>query len=70
LIYNNLVSVLKKFGVQEIESYDRSFDPSFHMAVGQLETDEVDHGHVAEVIQKGYRLDETVIRPARVIVAK
>jgi len=70
LIYNNLVSVLEKFGVQEIESYGRSFDPSFHMAVGQLETEDVENGHVAEVIQKGYRLDETVIRPARVIVAK
>jgi molecular chaperone GrpE len=70
LIYNNLVSVLEKFGVQEIESLDKSFDPSFHMAVGQLETDDVESGQVAEVIQKGYRLDNTVIRPARVIVAK
>lgn len=70
LIYNNLLSVLEKFGVQPIESHHRSFDPSLHMAVGQVETDEVESGHIAEVIQKGYRLDETVIRPARVIVAK
>lgn len=70
LIYNNLIGVLEKFGVREIESLDKSFDPNFHMAVGQLETDDVERGHVAEVIQKGYRLDDTVIRPARVIVAK
>lgn len=70
LIYNNLISVLDKFGVQEIETLGKPFDPSFHMAVGQLETEDVEQGHVAEVIQKGYRLDETVIRPARVIVAK
>lgn len=70
LIYNNLVSVLDKFGVHEIDASDSAFDPNFHMAVGQLETDSVDSGYVAEVIQKGYRIDDTVIRPARVIVAK
>jgi molecular chaperone GrpE len=70
LIYNNLLSVLERFGVEVIESLNRSFDPSFHMAVGQLETEDVESGVVAEVIQKGYRLDDTVIRPARVIVAK
>jgi molecular chaperone GrpE len=70
LINNNLLSVLEKFGVKEIDSLTSSFDPNFHMAVGQLETEDVESGHVAEVIQKGYRLDETVIRPARVIVAK
>jgi molecular chaperone GrpE len=70
LIYNNLAGVLEKFGVQEIVSLNNSFDPNFHMAVGQLETENVESGHVAEVIQKGYRLDDTVIRPARVLVAK
>ena len=70
LIYNNLLSVLQKFGVQEIESFDKTFDPSYHMAIGQVETEDVKAGHVAEVIQKGYRLDDSVIRPARVIVAK
>jgi molecular chaperone GrpE len=70
LIYNNLVGILGKFGIQEIESLSTSFDPNFHMAVGQLETEDVESGYVAEVIQKGYQLDDTVIRPARVIVAK
>lgn len=70
LIYSNLLSVLEKFGVEEINSLEYPFDPNFHMAVGQLETEEIEPGHVAEVIQKGYRLDDTVIRPARVIVAK
>jgi molecular chaperone GrpE len=70
LIYNNMLSVLDKFGVSEIDAHNSSFDPNFHMAVGQVETDEVNSGHVAEVIQKGYQLDDTVIRPARVIVAK
>jgi molecular chaperone GrpE len=70
LIYNNLLGVLVKFGIKEIDAHRSSFDPNFHMAVGQLETKDIDSGHVAEVIQKGYQLDDTVIRPARVIVAK
>jgi molecular chaperone GrpE len=70
LIYNNLIGILDKFGVQEIESLNTPFDPNVHMAVGQVETEDVESGRVAEVIQKGYRLDDMVIRPARVIVAK
>jgi len=70
LIYNSLVDVLGKLGVKEIDALRAPFDPGFHMAVGQLETSDVDSGHVAEIIQKGYLLDDLVIRPARVIVAK
>jgi molecular chaperone GrpE len=70
LIYSKLIGVLQKFGVREIESLNSPFDPNFHMAVGQLDAEDVEPGRVAEVIQKGYLLDDTVIRPARVIVAK
>jgi molecular chaperone GrpE len=70
LIYNNLTGALTKFGVSEIEALNSSFDPNFHMAIGQIETGDVSSGFVAEVVQKGYTLDDTVIRPARVIVAK
>ena len=70
LIYNNLTKVLEKFGVEEIDAYHAPFDPNFHMAISQVETDDVETGIVAEVIQKGYQLDESVIRPAKVIVAK
>ena len=70
LIYNNLTNVLEKFGINEIDAFKSSFDPNFHMAVGQIEIGDVSSGFVAEVVQKGYKLDGTVIRPARVIVAK
>ncbi len=70
LIYNNFLQVLEKFGVTEAESLHQPFDPVYHMAVGQIESQDVDSGCVAEVVQKGYLLDETVIRPAKVIVAK
>jgi molecular chaperone GrpE len=70
LIYNNLHQVLEKFGVEEIDAHHVPFDPNFHMAISQVETKDVESGIVAEVIQKGYQLDESVIRPAKVIVAK
>ena len=70
LIYNNLTQVLEKFGVKEIEAHHAPFDPNFHMAISQIETADVKSGLIAEVIQKGYQLDDSVIRPVKVIVAK
>jgi molecular chaperone GrpE len=70
LIYNNLYSGLSKLGVTELDAHQQSFDPNVHMAVGQIESDTVESGHVAEVVQKGYSLNGVLIRPARVIVAK
>jgi len=70
LIYNNLQLILERSGVREIESRHQPFDPTVHMAVGHLEVEGVAAGVVAEVVQKGYRIEETVLRPVRVIVAK
>jgi molecular chaperone GrpE len=70
LIYNNLLSGLQKLGVSEFQALHQPFDPNVHMAVGQIETDEVPSGHVVEVLEKGYSLNGVLIRPARVIVAK
>jgi len=70
LIYNNLRQVLQKFGVDEIDALHQPFDPSRHMAIGQVETTEVASGHVVEVAERGYAVNGVVIRPARVIVAK
>jgi molecular chaperone GrpE len=70
LIHNNLLQALQRLGVAEIDARSAPFDPSRHMAIGQIETTEVASGHVAEVAQKGYTMNGTVIRPARVVVAK
>jgi len=70
LIYNNLLTSLQKLGVSEIDALGLPFDPNRHMAIGQIETGEVASGHVAQVAEKGYSLNGTVIRPARVVVAK
>lgn len=69
LIYSGLMDVLRKAGLSEIEAMQRKFDPLYHEAVGEIE-DDMEEGHVAQVIRKGYLLNETVIRPARVIVSK
>ena len=70
LIYNNLIQVLERTGVHEFVALHEPFDPRFHMAVGQVEREGLAAGLVAEVVQKGYHLDGTVIRPAHVLVAK
>lgn len=70
LIYNNLTQTLERIGVSELDALHQPFDPNYHMAVGQIERDDLDGGVVAEVLQKGYLLNDSVVRPANVIVAK
>ena len=70
LIYNNILSTLEKFGVRRMEALNAFFDPNYHMAVAQIENKKAESNHVVEVIQEGYLLDDIVIRPAKVIIAK
>lgn len=70
LIYNNLLQVLQKMGVVELDALHQPFDPVRHMAIGQIETDATAPGNVAQVVTKGYSFNGSVIRPAHVIVAK
>ncbi len=57
-------------GITEIEAVGKEFDPNLHAAVSNIETEEYESGIVANVLQKGYKLDEKVIRHAMVVVAK
>jgi molecular chaperone GrpE len=70
LIVNGLKDVLKRVGVEEIEAFDSRFDPQYHEAVGEVENDEFEEGSIAHVVQKGYRLRDILLRPAKVIVSK
>ncbi len=70
LIYNKLVLSLEKFDISQIEALGQPFDPTYHMAVAQVESEDGEPNHVIEVVQKGYLQGDTVIRPARVIIAK
>ena len=49
---------------------DTPFDPNYHMAIGQIESEDYESGQVVEVVQQGYKMDDAVIRPARVVIAK
>lgn len=63
-------SVLQKFGVEALKSKGELFDPTHHQAVGQIETEEVPANHVAQELQKGYLLNNRLLRPSMVMVAK
>ena len=68
LIFSQLKGALEKAGVTAIEAKDHPFDPNFHEAVMQMESEEHDSGVVLEEIERGYRLNDRVIRPAKVVV--
>jgi molecular chaperone GrpE len=67
LVHRELDRILKKEGLAEIETNGR-FDPHLHEAL-LAQPSEADEGAVIEVLQKGYRLGDRVLRPARVVVA-
>ena len=69
MIFNQMMDVLSKSGVEEIKAQGEEFDPNYHNAVMMEDTDKVDSGKVSEVLQKGYTLNGRVIRPSMVKVA-
>ena len=69
LIFKQLQGVLEKAGVVEIEALGKDFDPNFHHAVLTEDSTEYESGKVTAVLQKGYLLNNKVIRPTMVKVA-
>ena len=70
LIFKQLMGVLEKEGVKEIEALGEEFDPNFHSAVMMEDTDEYESNKVSGVIQKGYTMKSKVLRPSMVKVSK
>ena len=68
MMYANLLEILKKFGVEEINRLGEVFDPSLEQALMTDCVDDVDDDVVTEVLLKGYKLNGRVIRPASVKV--
>ena len=68
MLYANLMEILKKFGVEEINRVGEVFDPSQEQALMTDCVDEMDDDVVIEVLLKGYKLNGRVIRPASVKV--
>lgn len=67
-IEKQLESVLAEEGLQKIESLGREFDPALHEAIEHISSDKPE-GEVVEEILAGYKLDDTVLRPAKVKVS-
>ena len=65
-----LLERLEKFGVVPIHSLDKPFDPNFHQAVMQEESQERPENTVSQELQKGYMMSDRLLRPAMVVVSK
>jgi molecular chaperone GrpE len=69
LVHRSLASLLQRNGVEEIAT-EGKFDPHVHEALLAQPAEDREQGDVIDVIQKGYKLGDLVVRPARVIVAE
>ena len=70
MIYCNLVNILEKYEVKEIEAMGKEFDANFHQAVLTEPRVDVEPGIVIEVLQKGYMYKDKVLRPSMVKVSE
>ncbi len=70
LVQAEIVAAMGRVGVEGFSPKGEPFDPNVHEAMAQMPVDGAESGTVAEVYQSGYRMADTVIRPARVVVAQ
>ena len=70
LTYKEILKLFETFNVKPVEAENQPFDPNFHQAVTQEETDDFPENTVSEVLQKGYLLHDRLLRPAMVVVSK
>ena len=69
MVYSQLVAALEREGIQPFDPAGDAFDPECHEALSTREEEGADSGVVLDVVEKGYRLNGTVLRPARVVVS-
>jgi len=70
LVFRSLREGLKRNGIEAVDPKGERFDPNQHEALSTVPVEGAESGTVVEVLQKGYRLDEQLIRPARVVVSE
>lgn len=70
MIYQQLIHALAKEGIEEIEAMDQEFDPNFHQALVMEQKEGVEPGQVIDVLQKGYKLKDRILRAAMVKVSE
>jgi molecular chaperone GrpE len=69
LVHSELIAVLERNGVEQFDPKGQSFDPTVHEALSTRSEDGADPGVVLDVIEKGYKANGSVLRPARVVVS-
>lgn len=70
MIYKQMMTELENLGVKPIEAVGKEFDPNFHNAVMQVESEEYEEGIIAQEMLKGYTYRESVVRHSMVAVAQ
>jgi molecular chaperone GrpE len=70
LIQDQLLSCLKKHGVERIETAGLNFDPNFHEALMQTESDQHEDNKIVSEMERGYLLNGRLLRPSKVCVCK
>jgi molecular chaperone GrpE len=69
LVHSELIAVLERNGVEQFDPSGDRFDPAEHEALSMRRQDGSESGIVLDVVEKGYRANGTVLRPARVVVS-
>lgn len=70
MLHKNLEAILTRHHVTEVEAEAGGrLDPEIHEAIGTVPSEEVEKGHIIQVYQKGYKLHDRLLRPAKVVVA-
>lgn len=70
MVHKQLCDTLEQQGLRPIHALGEVFDPHFHEAVTQVDSDEVEAGSVAQEFQKGYMLGDSILRPSGVAVSR
>ena len=70
IVKKDLVSIFKKNGIGAIECINKKFDPNYHQAMLEVENNSKEPGTVVQEIQKGYMMNERLLRPSLVGVSK
>ena len=70
LTYKQFLETVEKLGVRQVSSTGNPFDPTMHQAVAHVESDTAEPNTIVEEFQKGYFLQDRILRPAMVTVAK
>jgi molecular chaperone GrpE len=69
LIHKQILHFFEKLGIQTVESLGKAFDPNFHEAMAQQDTNQHPHGQILSEMERGYTRKGRLLRPSRVVVA-